>query len=129
MKSILSKRPVMLTQAAGPSGLNTQPVVPLAMAVFKHALVLTHALVRSRNSVSDVIPKLERTGCGQSGQPARNPAMVVNVIVLGRIHVVSMMKFRPVCVAVPELIPYGPRGRLAQCKFLHIIKSFSCTHI
>ena len=119
----------MLTQAAGPSGLGIQPVVPLAMAVSKHALVLTHALVRSRNSVSDVTLKLERTGYGQSGQPARSPAMVVNVIALGRIHAVLMMKFRPVCVAVPELIPYGPRGRLAQCKFLHIIKSFSGTHI
>ena len=119
----------MLTQVAGPSGLSIQPVVPLVTAVFKHALVLTHALVKSRNNASDVTLKLERTGYGQSGQPARNPAMVVNVTALGRILVVLMMKSRPVCAAVPEPIRYGPCGRLAQCKFLHNIKSFSCNHL
>ena len=103
--------------------------MPLVTAVFKHALVLTHALVRSRNNASDVIPKSERTGYGQSGQPARNPAMVVNVTAPGRIHAVLKMKFRLVCAVVPELIRYGPRGRLAQCKFLHSIKAFSRTHI
>ena len=123
-KSILSKLPVMLTQAVGPSGLSIQPVVPLVTAVFKHALVLTHALVRSRNNASDVIPKLERTGYGQSGQPAQNPAMVVNVTALGRIHAVLKMKFRLVCAVVPEPIHYGPRGLLALCKFFHITVSY-----